>query len=255
MLLNLKPANDNGPAIDAEFLKLPGEFLGAYQQELLAWAGNLQVRGPFLDINLWNAPGVSVASTGYQGQVKLRCDAMGDQQTKHLRLIIQPDSTDDAERVRKHCAELPAIIKAHRAQAEANKGKPRGYVSAVFEKIPDYFVERYGLELRLWGQNLRKIGLTKHIVLREGILSDVSPDEEQGAVLRRVTLVAKVERLAQDRLRLVISPATEADERMIANHCQKLQKEKIPARAQLVEPDRPGLPGLPDYYLPESKLT
>lgn len=242
----LRPANDNLP-IGAKFLKLPEAFLLAYQRELMGWAGDLQRRGPIVEIDLWNPPDTTILSAGHQGKVTLRCDLLMHPVSKKMVMTIQPDTEEDAANVRRHCEQLPAIMQAHRAAAAANKDKPRGYISAVFEKIPDYFVERYARELALWGKNLKKIGLTKHIVLNEGALADMSPNPEQGAVLIRVTLKADIERLAQDRLRLVISPADERDGRMIAIHCEKMQRNNIPAKVELVEPERPGIPFLPDH--------
>lgn len=243
----IRPANDNGPGFDAEFLRLPELFLRTYQNELLEWAASLQARGPFLTIDLWNPPGATVISAGWQGQVKLRCDLMEHPTTKHRRMVIQPDGEQDAAGVARHCEELPSIMRAHRAAAEVNKGKPRGLAKWVFDgTVPDYFVHRYAFELREWARNFKKIGLKKKIVLREGTLSDLSPEPEQGAVLLGVTLVAKIERLKGDELRLVVSAASEMDERTIANHVQKMEKWKIPARAELVEPPRPGIPLMPD---------
>lgn len=241
----IRPANDNLP-IGAKFEKLPEAFLLAYQGELMAWARDLQQRGPTLEINLWNPPDTTILSAGHQGSVTLRCDVLVHPVSKKVQMVIQPATQEDAASVRRHCERLPAIMAAHRAAAEANRDKPRGAVSAVFERIPDYFVERYAEELGLWGKNLKKIGLTKHIVLREGTLADLSPDEELGAVLIRVTLKAEIERLASDRLRLVISPADERDERMIALHCEKMIRASIPASVELVEPERAGIPFMPD---------
>lgn len=245
----VRPANDNLP-IGAKFVKLPEAFLLAYQTEMMAWARDLQARGQFLEINLWNPPNATILSAGYQGRVTLRCDLQAHPVTKFVQMVIQPDGEEDAANVARHCEQLPAIMRAHKEAAEANRDKPRGSVSAVFEKIPDYFVERYAEELGLWGKNLKKIGLTKHIVLNEGALSDLSPNEELGAVLIRVTLKAEIERLQNDRLRLVISPADERDERMIAVHCEKMVRNGIPSRVQLVEPERPGVPFMPDIRKP-----
>lgn len=177
--------------------------------------------------------------------MRLRCDVVADSITKAVKLFIQPDSEEDVARVRQHCEVLPAIIKAHRAAAEANRNTPRGAVKAIFD-LPEYFVDRYSLELRAWGQNLKKIGLVKTIVLREGVLSDLSPDPEIGAVLLGVKLKAEIERLSGDVLQLRIGPLTEQDERTIANHVQKMTEIGIKPRANLVEPPRPGMPAFPN---------
>lgn len=246
VMLQPRAANDNLP-IGAKFEQLPEAFLLAYQTELMKWSADLQRRGPVLEIELWNPPDTTVLSAGYQGKVTLRCDVLMHPVSKKVVMLIKPASEEDAGRVKRHVEDLPVIMRAHREAAAANRDKPRGYVSAVFERIPDYFVERYAKELALWGKNLKKIGLTKHIVLNEGTLADMSPDEEMGAVLIRVTLKAEIERLAQDRIRLVISPGDERDERMIRIHCEKMRRNNIPAKVELVEPERPGIPFMPDF--------
>ena len=190
-----RPINDNRPGVAAEFVRIPEAFLKVYSQELLDWAAGLETKGQFLEVMLWNPPGAtSVLAAGYQGKVKLRCDVTVNPTTKAVRLVIQPDDEAAAARVAKHCEDLPGIMRAHRAAAEANRDKPRGAVSAVFN-LPEYFVARYSYELREWGRNLKKIGLVKTIVLREGTLSDLSPDPEIGAVLLGVKLQAKIERM------------------------------------------------------------
>lgn len=108
--------------------------------------------------------------------------------------------------------------------------------------MPDYFVERYDDELSAWGANFSKIGPIKNIVLREGHFADLSPQEEQGAVLLGVQLVAEV---SSQRDRVVVRPLSDQDEALIARHCEKMQRLGVPARAVLREPARPGLPFLP----------
>lgn len=108
--------------------------------------------------------------------------------------------------------------------------------------MPDYFVERYDDELKLWGANFSKIGPVKHIVLREGYFSDLSPNAEQGAVLYRVGLVAEISSV---RDWVTVRPLDEQSEAHIAHHCEKMQRLGIPARAVLKEPERPGIPFLP----------
>jgi hypothetical protein len=107
--------------------------------------------------------------------------------------------------------------------------------------VPDYFVARYFLELVAWAKNFQKIGVIKSIVLREGHYSEVSPDEEQGAELIVVKLMAK-----RGRELVEAAPYRERDKRNIANHCQKLMDLGIPPGAQLIEPPRPWLPFMPD---------
>lgn len=108
--------------------------------------------------------------------------------------------------------------------------------------MPDWFVERYDDEMQAWGRNFSKIGPIKHVVLREGYHSDLSPNPENGAVLYRVGLVAEV---SSQRDKVTVRPLDEQSEALIARHCEKMQRLGIPARAVLVEPPRPGIPILP----------
>lgn len=112
----------------------------------------------------------------------------------------------------------------------------------VFERIPDFFVERYDEELQAWGRNFGKIGPVKTVVLREGPFADLSPDPEQGAVLLGVRLVAKMERL---RERVTVSPQGERDEAVIRRHCEKMERLNIHPRNFWKEPERPWLPFMP----------
>lgn len=242
----LRPANDNLP-LKAEFRNLPEAFVQAYGKEIFGWAARLQQVGQFLTVKLWNRPNANLLSSDYWPEVKLRCDLMVDQGKTAMLMVVQPDGEKDDEIVRKHTEALPSIMAAHRAAAAADRNTPRSRVKWVFDKtVPDYFAHRYATELRAWAANLKKIGLIKHIVLREGYLSDLSPNEEQGAVLLRVALKAVIERKAGDELEIVVSASTEQDERLIRKHCEKMQKAGIPAGVVLVEPERPGIPILPN---------
>lgn len=117
----------------------------------------------------------------------------------------------------------------------------------VFEKIPDWFIEKYDREICEWARNFAKIGPVKSIILREGQFSDVSPDPEQGAVLMQVKLIARMERL---RDRVTISPYDERDAELIAKHCRKMEALRVSPRMILREPDRPWLPFMPKVVGP-----
>ena len=117
-----------------------------------------------------------------------------------------------------------------------------------FSDIPDYFLERYDDEIAAWAQNFAKIGPVKAFVLREGHFADVSPNEEQGAELIQVKLIARLSRRGVE-----IEPLTERDCRNIARHCEKLRRLNVPARAVLVEPPRPWLPFMPMVGKPNGK--
>lgn len=244
MVQVLRAQNDNAP-FTAEFENLPEVFLRTYQREMMGWARDLEARGPLLKIAPWQRPDSTILSVDHQPTIMLRCDLLKHAISGKLVMKIQPDSEADVAAVARHVEALPGIMAAHRAKAAAIRDTPKSYVSAEFVGIPDYFVERYGFELREWGRNLKKIGLKKHIILREGTLSDLSPNEEQGAVLLQVSLVADVERYKNDQLKLIIKPETDQDDMLIRKHCEKLQKAGIAAVAQLVEPERPWMPFMP----------
>lgn len=112
----------------------------------------------------------------------------------------------------------------------------------VFDKIPDFFVERYDEELQAWGRNFSKVGPVKAVILKEGPFSDISPDPEQGAVLIQVKLMARMERA---RERVTVSPSTERDEELIRKHCEKMVRLNIHPRKFWKEPERPWLPFMP----------
>jgi hypothetical protein len=124
-------------------------------------------------------------------------------------------------------------------------------VITVFERIPDYFIERYNEELCAWGENFSKIGPVKSIVLKEGRLSlmpdfpgqIITWDREQGPPLKGVKLIAKMERQHD---RVTVAPQTEVDEQIIARHCEKMQRFGWAARLFDKEPQRPGLPFMPN---------
>lgn len=106
--------------------------------------------------------------------------------------------------------------------------------------VPDYFVARYFSELVAWAKNFQKIGVTKSIMLREGHYAEASPNEEQGAELLVVKLLAK-----RGRRRVEVTPYRERDARLIFNHCQKMRDLGVPPGAKLIEPARPFLPFMP----------
>lgn len=242
----LRPAaNDNSP-FSADFSAIPETFLRAYQNEIFAWN---PVQGNLCTIDLWNPPGSSVLSVNWQGRVTLQCDAYGHQITKKMKFVVRPASEEDAARIARHCEQLPAIMAQHKAAAQAKAGTRPKMARWVFDgTVPEYFVLRYQSELRAWVANLPKIGLTKHIILREGALSNVSPDPEQGAELVQVTLVCRIERWRGDEIEIVVSAQNEEQKRRIRKHCEKMEAANVPAGALLVEPDRPGLPMFPTIH-------
>jgi hypothetical protein len=109
-----------------------------------------------------------------------------------------------------------------------------------FRDVPDYFLQRYDGEIAAWANNFHKVGPVKSFVLREGGFADPSPNEEQGAELIVVKLIARLSRRGVE-----IEPFTERDRRNIARHVEKMQREGVPARTKLREPERPWIPFMP----------
>lgn len=115
------------------------------------------------------------------------------------------------------------------------------FMDIRFIDIPEYFLIRYTKEINAWAENIRKIGLVKGFVLREGHLSDLSPDPEQGAQLIQVKLKCRPWSKGVE-----ILPYSERDKKLIRDHCKKLQDAGLPADAFTQEPERPWLPFMPD---------
>lgn len=111
-----------------------------------------------------------------------------------------------------------------------------------FSRIPEYFLERYDAEFAKWASEI-PVGTFKSrrlFVFREGHLAANSPDPEQGKELVGAWLWARLSRKGVE-----IEPFTERDEDKIKAHCAKMQLAGVPARARLIEPERPGIPTLP----------
>ena len=104
---------------------------------------------------------------------------------------------------------------------------------------------RYQAELRAWAANLKQIGTVKSIVLREGSLADLSPDESLGAELIQVKVKCRAERVRGDEIEIVASALDEHHEMLIRKHCEKMERNRIPAQVELVEPERPFMPFMP----------
>lgn len=240
---NRVPVNDNGP-IGAEFRKMPEIFISTYAKEIFGWAAKLEQIGPILEVDLWCWPNGGVLNLIQAPSVRLRCDltvkkTLGGQS---FVMVVGPASEADEEIVAKHSEALPAIMAAQHAAAQANRDKPKGQARWLFDgSVPEYFVHRYQDELRAWAHNFKKIGFKKHIVLREGGLAAAS---ENGAVLIQVELAARIDRKNGDEVEIVVG-ADDHNERLIRQHCEKLERAGIPAGMVLVEPERAGIPILP----------
>lgn len=108
-------------------------------------------------------------------------------------------------------------------------------------KLPSYFLERYWEEFGAWAKNFLKVGPIKSIVLKEGPFADPSPDHEMGPVLLQVKIRART----ISKTEIMIEPETERDERLIRDHCQKLQHYGVRSRHFWKEAPRLWIPGMP----------
>ena len=113
-----------------------------------------------------------------------------------------------------------------------------------FYRIPDYFLERYDAEFVKWANEIKRgtFQSRRLFVFREGAFAADSPDPEQGKELVGAWLFCRISRKAVE-----IEPFTKADEDRIRVHCTRMMLRGVPARAQLVEPPRPGIPTLPSF--------
>lgn len=93
----------------------------------------------------------------------------------------------------------------------------------VFEKIPDLFVEIYDPQLKTWAAEFRTRGPKCAIVFNPAPGAKPLFDGEGRMVAAGAWLAAEVDRSQPQNPRVIIRPATEHDEEMIARHCRELR--------------------------------
>jgi hypothetical protein len=108
--------------------------------------------------------------------------------------------------------------------------------------IPDYFLERYEDEFNAWAAQIPRgeFHPLRLFTFNEGDVAPWSPDREQGKQLLGAWLLARLSRQGVE-----IEPYREADREAILKHCERMAAARIPARARLAEPERPGIPVIP----------
>jgi hypothetical protein len=107
--------------------------------------------------------------------------------------------------------------------------------------LPEYFVARYFHEFVKWASQIGtgEFEPTRFITFLEGDFAERSPDPEQGKKLYGAWLFAK------SSTRFVECEAYRNDDRdKIRKHCARMQLFGVRPRDRLVEPLRPGIPGL-----------
>ena len=107
--------------------------------------------------------------------------------------------------------------------------------------LPEYFVARYFHEFVTWARQIPtgEFKPTRLFVFNEGALARDSLDPEQGKELLGAWLFAKIGKRTVE-----CAPYREHDRDLIRRHCSKMQLFGVRARDRLVEPPRPGIPGL-----------
>lgn len=214
--------------LGAQFEKLPVLFLETYQRQLLAWAADLQKVGPLIELDLLTAPGASVIDmTCIPQKVALACDVLKHPISGEVRFLIRPASEMSAEVIAKHVEQLPRILQLRRI-AMAQKARSQGHVDAVFEEIAEEFVQAYGAELRVWGFKFKQVGREYTIPLRKVPGAPVDHDEDGREVIYGVALVAEIDRLSEDRVRLLIRPKDEMARERIAQHVRDIRRHGQP---------------------------
>jgi hypothetical protein len=107
--------------------------------------------------------------------------------------------------------------------------------------LPEYFVARYFPEFVKWAQQIPRgeFKPTRLFVFKEGAFAADSPDPEQGKELLGAWLFAKI-----GKRTIECAPYRDHDRDLIRRHCSRMQLFGIRSTDRLVEPARPGIPGL-----------
>lgn len=93
----------------------------------------------------------------------------------------------------------------------------------VFEKIPDPFVQAYDAQFQTWAREFRTRGVRccVEFARRPGVPALL--DGEGREIKRGAWLVAEVDRSRPQEPRIVIRPADDFAEEVIARHARELQ--------------------------------
>lgn len=97
----------------------------------------------------------------------------------------------------------------------------------VFERIPDLFVELYDPQFKTWAAEFRMRGPKCAIVFTPVPGSAPVFDGEGRIVAAGCWLLAEMDRSQPQMPRVVIRPATNHDEEMIAKHCRAMRSRVL----------------------------
>lgn len=106
-------------------------------------------------------------------------------------------------------------------------------VAAKFD-LPEVFVRAYHEDLTAWGRNLSRVGRCARIILREIPGAPVVLDAHGGRPMHAVELVASLERITADEVRLVIEAEDEQSEMLVRKHCEAIARYGLPVARQAV---------------------
>lgn len=199
------------------FERIPDIFVTKYNPEIVAWARRFSV-APMLEIELRDATAAWLVKAGMAAP-KVRITAV----IGNDKVFVRPVSEWDAELIRHHCEQLPKL--------QREKADPKKLVKntrAVFERIPDEFIEAYDWEIKKWGRNFKQVGRTCDILLRRPHGQPVLLDDNGQEPMIMVQLWAERPRLDGDTVELVIVPQTELDEKKIRQHAEMIAKYGAP---------------------------
>lgn len=97
----------------------------------------------------------------------------------------------------------------------------------VFERVPDVFVEMYDAEFRVWAAEFRRRGVRQAIEFRRRPGVPVLLDGEGRPIVAGAWLEAEVDLSRAACPRVVIRPASAADEEAIARHCREMRSHVL----------------------------
>jgi hypothetical protein len=97
----------------------------------------------------------------------------------------------------------------------------------VFERIPPIFVELYDAQFRIWAAEFQKRGRKCAIVFNPAPGAKPVFDSEGRIVAMGCWMEADVDLSVPQSPRVVVRPASEHDEEMIARHCRAMKSHVL----------------------------
>lgn len=222
----LRPANDNVPQnVETRFERLPDLFLKTYTREIMAWA--LDPSGNTLKIRLLRRPGPHTRlGAPVAEEVEISRASFRHPISGQWRVVVAPAGEQDAERIAKHCEELPGIMSSRQAAARAwaRKGTQ---VAAHFENIPDAFVRHYREAFTAWGAEIKTRGYRCAVPLDLPPGEKPALDEGGRPIMKGAWFEAHIDWSDLENPRLVIRPADPFYAEMIERHTREMARHWV----------------------------